>query len=219
MMNSHRDNKFGGGNGGRKFGGKRSFGERSFGGRDGGRPSMHQATCSECGRSCEVPFKPTGDRPVFCSDCFKNNENAGPRRSRGGDFGDRSFGERSFGGRDNGRTMHQAICEECGRSCEVPFRPNGEKPVYCDQCFRKGNSTGGAKTADQNKEQFEILNIKLDRILKALNPVATKESPKEMPKEIKKENVKEKSKEPNKEVSKEKAEPKKAAKKAKASKK
>lgn len=31
---------------------------------------LHKATCSECGKECEVPFRPTGDRPIFCSDCF-----------------------------------------------------------------------------------------------------------------------------------------------------
>jgi len=31
---------------------------------------MHKATCSECGQECEVPFKPTEGRPVFCKDCF-----------------------------------------------------------------------------------------------------------------------------------------------------
>ena len=37
----------------------------------GSRPGMHQATCSNCGKKCEVPFKPTGDRPIYCSDCFE----------------------------------------------------------------------------------------------------------------------------------------------------
>ena len=31
---------------------------------------MHWAVCSECGTDCEVPFKPNGERPVFCSSCF-----------------------------------------------------------------------------------------------------------------------------------------------------
>jgi CxxC-x17-CxxC domain-containing protein len=25
---------------------------------------MHKAVCAECGKDCEVPFKPSGDRPV-----------------------------------------------------------------------------------------------------------------------------------------------------------
>lgn len=74
MGNFNRDNsKYGGGfnrgfGGGRPFGGGKKF--SGGGGRDGGRPSMHQATCSECGVSCEVPFRPTGSRPVFCNNCF-----------------------------------------------------------------------------------------------------------------------------------------------------
>jgi len=29
------------------------------------------ATCAECGKSTEVPFQPRGDRPVYCSDCYR----------------------------------------------------------------------------------------------------------------------------------------------------
>lgn len=32
---------------------------------------MHQATCDSCGKDCEVPFKPTESKPVYCNDCFK----------------------------------------------------------------------------------------------------------------------------------------------------
>jgi CxxC-x17-CxxC domain-containing protein len=31
--------------------------------------------------------------------------------------------------------MHQAVCARCGKTCEVPFRPNGRKPVFCKECF------------------------------------------------------------------------------------
>lgn len=76
----------------RSFGGRPGFGGRSNfgGGKHGGssfagrtdRPErresaseMFSATCTACGKSCEVPFKPTGDRPVFCRDCFgKQND-------------------------------------------------------------------------------------------------------------------------------------------------
>jgi len=41
------------------------------GGRGDGRPmEFHKATCAECKKECEVPFKPSGDRPVYCKDCF-----------------------------------------------------------------------------------------------------------------------------------------------------
>lgn len=42
------------------------FREGGFGPRE-----MHKATCAECGKECEVPFKPSGDRPVYCQDCYK----------------------------------------------------------------------------------------------------------------------------------------------------
>jgi len=31
---------------------------------------LHKAVCADCKKQCEVPFKPTGDRPVYCKDCF-----------------------------------------------------------------------------------------------------------------------------------------------------
>lgn len=31
---------------------------------------MHEATCTKCGKKCEVPFVPTEGRDVFCKDCF-----------------------------------------------------------------------------------------------------------------------------------------------------
>jgi CxxC-x17-CxxC domain-containing protein len=31
---------------------------------------MHKAVCSECGQDCEVPFKPTEGKPVYCRDCY-----------------------------------------------------------------------------------------------------------------------------------------------------
>jgi len=33
--------------------------------------------------------------------------------------------------------MHRATCVECRANCEVPFKPNGKKPVLCSDCFRK----------------------------------------------------------------------------------
>ncbi len=36
---------------------------------------------------------------------------------------------------------HKARCASCGDMCEVPFKPNGKKPVLCKACFQKD---GGA---------------------------------------------------------------------------
>lgn len=59
--------------GGRSFGG----GDRYNNGRSD-RPQMYPATCSNCGNACEVPFKPTGAKPVLCNNCFRAS--GGPDR-------------------------------------------------------------------------------------------------------------------------------------------
>lgn len=46
-------------------GGFQSGPRRSFGPRE-----MHKATCSECGKECEVPFKPIDGKPVYCKECY-----------------------------------------------------------------------------------------------------------------------------------------------------
>ena len=48
-------------------------GERPRGGGGGGGGPAREyfmAICSECGKEAQLPFKPRGDRPVYCSDCF-----------------------------------------------------------------------------------------------------------------------------------------------------
>jgi len=43
-------------------------------GRYDGRPrEMHKAICAKCKKECEVPFKPSGDRPVYCKECFSKH--------------------------------------------------------------------------------------------------------------------------------------------------
>ncbi len=37
----------------------------------GARRQMFPVTCAECGKATEVPFEPRGDRPVYCSDCYR----------------------------------------------------------------------------------------------------------------------------------------------------
>jgi CxxC-x17-CxxC domain-containing protein len=37
----------------------------------GARRQMFPATCAECGKETQVPFEPRGDKPVYCSDCYR----------------------------------------------------------------------------------------------------------------------------------------------------
>ena len=41
---------------------------------DRGPREMHKAICSDCKKECEVPFKPTEGKPVYCKDCFANHK-------------------------------------------------------------------------------------------------------------------------------------------------
>ncbi|MCF2144561.1 MAG: CxxC-x17-CxxC domain-containing protein [Candidatus Heimdallarchaeota archaeon] len=35
------------------------------------------------------------------------------------------------------RVMYKIICSDCGQEAEVPFKPDGVRPVYCRECYRK----------------------------------------------------------------------------------
>ena len=54
---------------------------------------------------------------------------------------------------DNGfreRVLHKAICADCRKECEVPFKPSGERPVYCKECFSKRKARGPFKARPGN---------------------------------------------------------------------
>ena len=55
-----------------------------------GQREMFSATCSSCGKEAQVPFRPSSDKPVYCSDCFQQQ-----RGNRGG-----------YGGRSGGRSRY-----------------------------------------------------------------------------------------------------------------
>jgi CxxC-x17-CxxC domain-containing protein len=38
---------------------------------------------------------------------------------------------------NSGREMHKAVCADCGKECEVPFKPIEGKKIYCRDCYRK----------------------------------------------------------------------------------
>lgn len=144
-----RDRGFGGG--GRSFGGRPSGdrgGERSFGGRSDAPKQMFPAVCSQCGESCEIPFKPTGIHPVFCRPCFKNQGGQGVPAGRSSfsapKFAPKSFGGGNFGGNgDRGaspapsnaatKTQVDALNAKLDRILDILISTNGEeKPAVVD---------------------------------------------------------------------------------------
>jgi len=54
-------------------GGGNNYGGNSFGS-NGSRPQrqMFPAVCASCGVETEVPFQPSGEKPVYCRECFQS---------------------------------------------------------------------------------------------------------------------------------------------------
>jgi CxxC-x17-CxxC domain-containing protein len=83
-------------------------------------------------------------------------------------------GFRSYNDRNSRRSpqMHEVVCDKCGKDCSVPFKPTGNKPVLCSDCFKNNdNSNDNFKSPSSSGisiEQFNQLDKKLDRILKVL---------------------------------------------------
>jgi CxxC-x17-CxxC domain-containing protein len=103
----------------------------------------------------------------------------------------RPQGGRDFAPRDDRpQTMFKTVCSDCGKECEVPFKPNGSKPVFCRDCFQgkrrfegpkennfpprrpsfddRGPQHQGPPPPPAHREDFAMLNAKLDRILNLL---------------------------------------------------
>ncbi len=121
--------------------------------------------------------------------------------SFGGGRGGFGGGRGGFGGPrrdDEEREMHTATCAECGDKCQVPFRPNGTKPVYCNNCFKRDEAPRPERrdreerprfekndfavrpatptiNVEQLKTQLDIMHTKLDRILKLVSPTVVVE--------------------------------------------
>jgi len=128
--------------------------------RDDSRTESSTVTCSDCGDECQVPFVPRTNKPVYCSDCFRQHkpddlgsdrysrDDRGSRYSRddrGSRYSRDDRGSRysrddrgSRYSRDDSRTESSTVtCSDCGDECQVPFVPRTNKPVYCSDCFRQ----------------------------------------------------------------------------------
>lgn len=143
-------NTFGKNKGGSGYQDKRGGGGRSGGGRSGGfgggQTQMHPATCAGCKQQTEVPFKPNGEKPVYCRDCFGSQNND---RDRGGNDRDR-------GGRND-------------------FRGNDRAPKKTySEGFQPRQSDGTAEGLVRLEKQLVGIYTKLDQILKALTGDAVK---------------------------------------------
>lgn len=183
---------------------RRDNNRRGGGGGFDRRPTtMYPAVCDKCGKDCQVPFRPSGDKPIYCSNCFEKE--GGGKSDR---FEKRDDSRRSFGGsRDRGdKQMFSTICDECGAECKVPFNPSPDKPIYCSKCFEKRENSNGSVSkdscnCDKQIEKLDAIIEKMDRILVALESKSIPEEKKidkevvKKPKAVKKSKTVKKSKE------------------------
>ena len=88
--------------------------------------------CVDCGG--EFIFT-AGEQEFFNSRGFIND----PKRCQPCRSSRRSDGPR--GGIDGPREMHPITCAQCGTDAMVPFRPRGDRPVYCSDCFSQMRSS------------------------------------------------------------------------------
>lgn len=129
---------------------------------------------------------------------FKRSSSSG----RGRSFGSSRGGFKDRGHSSRPTTLYPAVCSKCGKDCQVPFRPSGEKPVLCRDCFReqggdprshetrRPEERSFAKPAfqpsapvQQNdyKGQLDALTQKVDKILAILESAMTvSEEPEEV---------------------------------------
>ena len=98
-------------------------------------------TCMECGQSFTFS---ADDQAYHAEKGYTNEPKRCPncRQARRSQRSSDGFG----GGYDRGpREMHSVVCAECGKDTTVPFRPRGDRPVYCSDCYSRrggGVSTG-----------------------------------------------------------------------------
>lgn len=140
--------RFGDKRGGSFGGGERrkssGFGGGDRGGR-GGSGELFKATCSTCRRPCEVPFRPNGDKPVYCSACFNMKSRDEERGSA----------PREYGNRDNARSTRPEYA-----------KPRREYAPQRDEAPRVVKDTG----LEDVKRQLATIESRLNRILDLLNP-------------------------------------------------
>ena len=95
-------------------------------------------TCKDC--SEEFVFS-VGEQEYFAQNSLRNE----PRhckicrqmsKMRKDDMADMRPPRRAGGGPRGPRETFQAVCAQCGRQTDLPFKPRGDRPVYCRDCFR-----------------------------------------------------------------------------------
>ena len=130
-------------------------------------------------------------KPTYKKKSFGDRKGTYKGTSKGsGAYSGSTWKRESTHDRADRPTLHSATCSHCGAACEVPFKPNGKKPVSCRDCYKKEGGSGSAergeargfgRTKSYEKptyasgasnsdvvDQLKTLNMKMDLVLRAL---------------------------------------------------
>lgn len=105
-----------------------------------------QLTCSDCGQE----FAFTGEEQEF----FRERGYSTPKRCKLCRSARKN--EQPNGGGGSYRSESQGtsvICSQCGQQTTVPFEPRGDRPVYCQNCYKGKKSSQGERRGFSKRHQ------------------------------------------------------------------
>ena len=75
--------------------------------------------CGDCGtKISQLPFQPSGDRPVFCTNCLRSKRDNNTREKRMYDV--------------------DVNCAGCNTHItQLPFEPKAGTDIFCRECYLK----------------------------------------------------------------------------------
>ncbi len=105
-------------------------------------------TCSDCGQAFTFT---ASEQEFFAQKGFSTPSRCPSCRAarKAAREGGSSYGSSSGGGYGGARQMYPAVCAQCGKDTEVPFKPSGDRPVYCSDCYKEhstSRSSGGGSS-------------------------------------------------------------------------
>jgi CxxC-x17-CxxC domain-containing protein len=113
---------------------------------------MHPATCSGCGKPCQVPFRPSAGKQVFCNDCFAKQR------------GEETFERRDPFQKDRGfKTDSRSDFRKDFKSDRGGFNDRN------DRAPRFNPAPVAAPNMDGVIKQLQTMSMKLDTLMGMMN--------------------------------------------------
>ncbi|MFH1800971.1 MAG: CxxC-x17-CxxC domain-containing protein [Candidatus Omnitrophota bacterium] len=109
----------------------RQMSSRSFAGRESPKTAPQPTVSSQPSRQFNLPGRPNEVKPAQ----GRSHEHARGRREK---------------------VLHKAVCADCQKDCEIPFKPTGERPVYCKECFSKRKAGNPVKANEGTQKAPDL---------------------------------------------------------------